>query len=59
MGKTYRRDRDIWDEDPVRFENRSRKSKKKFVKQKIARDPQQNNRDYENDETGEDSFYHR
>jgi hypothetical protein len=33
MGKTYRRDKNVWDDDPVRFENRGGKSRKKMIKQ--------------------------
>jgi len=33
MGKTYRREKNVWDDDPTRFENRGGKSRKKIVKQ--------------------------
>ena len=29
MGKTYRREKNVWDDDPLRFENRSNKKKPK------------------------------
>lgn len=34
MGKTYRREKNVWDDDPVRFERRSIKNGKDKFKMK-------------------------
>jgi len=55
MGKTYRRDKDHWEDDPVRFENRtSWKKKKKAFKEKRSQRLDNDKNSFE-----EDSSYHR
>jgi len=57
MGKTYRREKNIWDDDPVRFENRSsKKAKRKSEKQKREKTKL---RVYDYDETRENSLRNR
>ena len=51
MGKTYRREKDYWDDDPVRFERRSTKHfKKESSYQEKRRDKNKIIEDYYNNE---------
>ena len=42
MGKTYRREKNVWDDDPVRFENRSNKKPKKSFKDESIQELRKN-----------------